>query len=313
MRSEPLEVCLSQDPYPEPFVLAGTRYVLGNGIGPRVLLTASLHGDEPTSTATLWYLAEHLEKSTLNGVVTTIPCVNLLAQAASTRLIPLEETDLNRCFPGRPDGSLGERLAATLSCLLADYDALIDVHTAGWCIPFVLLDNMPAGDFAANIARWASAAKLPVVGEMAAELAEQQGLGRSWSAHAISRQVPAITLELCGFRTLNSQCAQAGARALLDLLAAVPALSQPAEVMPLISQRQEQYVDAAGLFEAFRSPGDNLSAGETIGLVRARDGAVRQTIRAARDGLLLALQPISAVHVGSWLATIASHPPEEDP
>jgi predicted deacylase len=63
----------------------------------------------------------------------------------------------------------------------------------------------------------------------------------------------------------------------------------------------------------FRSPGDNLSAGETIGLVRARDGAVRQTIRAARDGLLLALQPISAVHVGSWLATIASHPPEEDP
>jgi len=311
MRSETLEVRLSQDLCPDPFVLAGTRYAFGNGVGPRVLLTASLHGDEPTSTAALWYLAEHLGTFPLHGAVTAIPCVNPIAQAASTRLIPLEETDVNRCFPGRPDGSLGERLAAALSHLLADHDALIDVHTAGWCIPFVLLDNMPAGDFSANVVRWASAAKLPLVGEMPAELAAQQGLDRSWSAHAISRQIPAITLELSGFRTLDSQCAKAGARALLDLLGAVPALSQPAEAMPLISQRQEQYADAAGLFEVFRRPGDNLSAGETIGVVRARDGKVRQTVDAARDGLLIALQPISAVYVGSWLATIASHPQEE--
>ena len=239
------------------------------------------------------------------GTVTVLPCVNVLGLRASARLIPLEDTDLNRCFPGRPDGNLAERLAAALVALLECHDVLIDVHTAGWCIPFVLLDQISDRALGARVARWAASASLPVIGEMKADWASLQGLDQSWSAWAITQGKPALTLELAGFHTLDSTCAKLGGDVLMNLVRAAPGLiSEPADP-PLLPSRFEVYANSSGLFEAFRKPGDRLLKEETIGVIKSVDGTIRETVRAGQEGLLLALQPISAVHVGSFLATLA--------
>src|SRR5438105_11734123 len=149
--------------------LRGKRYVFRKR-GPQVLVTAGIHGDEPTGPGAAWYLGERLADAPLTGSVTVIPCVNVLALRASRRLIPGEDTDLNRFFPGRADGCLAERVAAALTGLLAMHDALIDVHTAAWCVPFVLVDDIRERGLAARVARWAQASGLPVVGEMPAAL-----------------------------------------------------------------------------------------------------------------------------------------------
>jgi predicted deacylase len=273
--------------------------------GPRVLVTAGLHGDEPTGPGAVWYLEEQLSDAPLTGSVTVIPCVNMLALQASSRLIPIEGTDLNRCFPGRRDGCLAERLAATLVELLAEHDMLIDVHTAAWCVPFVLLDETHDRGLAACVARWAVASSLPVVREMPTELARLQSLDRSWSAVAVAQGKPALTVELTGFHTLDSSCAQLGRDVLLALLQAAPALASPAGDRPAFPVRQEMYADNAGFFEAFRRPGDQLGAGEVLGVIRSPEGTVRETIRTDKAGLVLAVQPTSAIQVGSFLATLA--------
>jgi predicted deacylase len=306
MKLELLDLPLGASQPGEPVGLRGSRYILGTGGGPRVLITGAVHGDEPTATAALWYLADRLTDAALEGVVTIIPCVNVLALRASSRLIPHEQSDLNRCFGGRRDGSLAERLAAVLVRLLDDHDALIDVHTAGWCVPFVLLDHAPDLGLLGRVARWASATTLPVVGEMPAEQSSLQGLDRSWSAWAMNKAAkPALTLELVGYRTLNSDCAKRGGEWLLDYVRAAASLAAPVESRGDLPFRREIYADASGLFETLLEPGTRVQAGETVGLIRRIDGAVRETVVAAEDGLVLALQPISAVHVGSWLATLA--------
>jgi uncharacterized protein len=271
-----------------------------------VLITGALHGDEITSTGALWYLGERLARANLGVNITLIPCVNALGARASSRLVPLELSDINRCFPGRKDGSLAERLAAKLAEMLEDHDRLIDVHTAGCCIPFVLLDAIADGDLARRVAAWALTSQLLVVGEMKADFASLQGLDRSWSAYAIQRRKLAITMELKGFHTLDSDSAQSGSDAIFRMLEATAELDKASVTSAAIPHRLEQFANAGGFYESFSKPGEKVEAGKELGVIRSYSGAVKERVLAAGAGLILAIQPISAVEPGSWLITLST-------
>jgi len=285
--------------------LFGRHYIFSSP-GPSILVTGALHGDEVTSTSALWQLASRLEQEPLTGRITLIPCVNQMAVKASSRLVPLEGSDLNRVFPGRPDGSLAERLAYALIDLLGEHDALLDVHTAGWCTSFVLVDEIGEEGLKNIIHAWAAESGMPVIGEMPAEHLHLQSLDRSFSAWAaIQLRKPALTLELPGFHTIEREGAAQGCDALLRLLRSYSTLSVTGEHRGPALSRLELYADAGGLFETLISPGVHVDPDTRIGHVRSHEGEILQTIRAGKAGLLIALQPISAVHVGSWLATLA--------
>jgi predicted deacylase len=307
VRREPISVPLAGNLSAGGPALRGSTFT-GSERGKKVLLTGALHGDEVTATGALWRLAELLATEPLGGVVTLLPCVNEPAVRASSRLIPLEGTDLNRQFPGRRGGSLGERVAAALVGLMEGYDALIDVHTAGWCVPFVLLDSVAPdrADFAGTLFRWAAASGLPVIGEMPEELAELQGLDRSWSGWVVSQaRKPAFTLELPGFHRLETEAAGQGAQSLLRCLQALAGPPSAAGPSSPTSARREIFANASGLFEVGTAPGQALAEGERIGTIRdLHDGTILESVVAPGSGLLLALQPISAVDVGGWLATV---------
>ncbi len=304
MRSEPIDIRVGVDDDGVASGLRGRRYVFDRR-GPRVLVTACLHGDEVTSTAALWHLADRLADSGLGGSATLIPCVNQLGARLSTRHIPLEISDLNRRFPGRPDGSLGERLAAALVALLDEHDALIDVHTAGWSSCFVLLDHVADPQLERRILAWAASAGLPVIGEMPAEQSDLQGLDRSWSAWAVRLGKPAVTMELAGFHRIETAAARRGAEAVLAMLEAAPRLSTPGGEERLRWRRIEIHAGSGGLFETDRAPDQQVARGERIGAVRSMQGEIREIVTAERDGFIIALQPVSAVQIGAWLATLA--------
>jgi predicted deacylase len=307
MKQEPFELAVAGTHRDAGLALRGLRLTGGRQDGPRVLLTGALHGDEVTATGALWYLAERLRaEEDLDGTFTLLPCVNEPAVRASARLIPLEDSDLNRQFPGRADGSLAERIAATLTALLAEHDGLIDVHTAGWCDSFILLDPLPPGDLRDRTLRWAAASGFRLVGEMSGDRLQEQGLDRSWSGWA-SRVAgkPAFTLELPGFHKLEREAALDAADRLLGCLKAFQGLADGSAPPEPREARFEIYGNFGGLFEALVPPGKELQAGEPVGRVRAlSDGSILETIAAPERGTLLAAQPISAVHPGSWLATV---------
>lgn len=106
--------------------------------GTRVTLIAGTHGDEgPWSALTMKALLRHpIER--LKGRIRIIPTANALAAEANTRNSTIDSPnsfDLDSCFPGNPEGSHTERLAAHLTPLLEDSDVIIDLHGGGsWCI-----------------------------------------------------------------------------------------------------------------------------------------------------------------------------------
>ncbi|HWA45432.1 MAG TPA: succinylglutamate desuccinylase/aspartoacylase family protein, partial [Hypericibacter adhaerens] len=223
MRRQPLEISLGNDDPGLSTALRGWQFKTG-ARGPRLLVTGAVHGDEVTASAAIWHAAEQLADWITTGSVTLIPCVNVLAVRASRRQVPLENIDLNRRFPGRPDGLLADRIAHALTRLLETHDALIDVHTAGWSVPFVLLDHFADARLERRVLRWAACSALPVVGEMPAKIANLQGLDRSWSAWAVRQGKPAVTMELSGFHGIDHVGAHRGATAIINMLSAAPAL-----------------------------------------------------------------------------------------
>jgi len=307
MRRQPLEISLGNDDPGLSTALRGWRYQ-ASARGPKVLITGAVHGDEVTSSAAIWHAAEQLADWITAGSVTLIPCVNVLAVRASQRQVPLENIDLNRRFPGRPDGLLADRIAHALTGLLASHDALIDVHTAGWSVPFVLLDHFANAKLERRVLRWAVSSGLPVVGEMPAAISNLQGLDRSWSAWAVREGKPAVTMELSGFHAIDHVAAHRGATAIINMLSSASSLSgRSPRTGPAAAPwiRRSICSDWGGLFEAERKPGDQIRKGERIGWVRNLAGEPLGEIKSPEAGLLLEIQPLSALHVGMRAATVA--------
>ena len=91
--------------------------VLVNGTlaGPRVGITAGIHGAEYVSIAALRRVAMSVDPATMTGTMVVSLISNPAAYAARAIYVdPLDGRNLNRAFPGDPAGGPTERLAAWL-------------------------------------------------------------------------------------------------------------------------------------------------------------------------------------------------------
>jgi N-alpha-acetyl-L-2,4-diaminobutyrate deacetylase len=117
--------------------------VVKNGTGPTVLFTGGVHGDEYEGLISVSQLARTLDPATIQGRVIMMPAVNVPAVLNDTRLSPVDNRDLNRCFPGNPRGTFSEMLAHFVdSVILPHVDISVDVHTAGHSCDSALSTNM---------------------------------------------------------------------------------------------------------------------------------------------------------------------------
>ncbi len=84
---------------------------VARGEGSTVLLLGGTHGDEYEGQVALLNLARELDPADISGRVVIVPCLSGEASRAGTRRWP-DGPDLNRSFPGDPEGSLVEQLAS---------------------------------------------------------------------------------------------------------------------------------------------------------------------------------------------------------
>jgi predicted deacylase len=107
--------------------------VNGTHPGPRVVITAGVHGGEFTPIDAAVRLADLLEPGKVRGQVVICPVANPNAvYQGRLNVSPVDGVNINRVFPGDPDGGPTERLAAWLFTHLVDgADIYIDLHCGG--------------------------------------------------------------------------------------------------------------------------------------------------------------------------------------
>jgi len=109
----------------------------GSRPGPRVGVSAMIHGDEIEGLLIVRELWRTIDAGALSGSLWMMPVANPLAMEGITRNTPIDMLDMNRVFPGAPDGWLSEQQAhAITSGFINQLDWLIDIH-AGGTFPWV--------------------------------------------------------------------------------------------------------------------------------------------------------------------------------
>ena len=97
--------------------------------GPVLCLTAAVHGDELNGVEIVRRVISSIKPKKLAGTVVGVPIVNLLGLTRGSRYLP-DRRDLNRYFPGSPDGSAASRIAYLFFDQVVKHcDYLVDFHT----------------------------------------------------------------------------------------------------------------------------------------------------------------------------------------
>ncbi len=291
--------------------------VVRRGAGPTVLLTGGNHGDEYEGPVSLTKLARNLKASSVHGTVIIIPYMNYPAFVAGRRTSPIDHGNLNRLFPGRPDGTVTEKIADYVyRYLLPMADYVLDIHSGGKTLDFVpfaaihLLDNktQQAACEAAMIAFGAP---------YAMKILELDSVGMLDTAAENMGKVFVSTELGGGGSTTPSSIAitDAGVRRFLIHAGVLRGKVQPVKPPIMLDMPDGSCYTLChhdGLLEMTKGLGDYVNMGETIANVYdiSRTGGAAKVYKAGRDGILAARHYPGLIKSGDTIAVVASVVPD---
>jgi predicted deacylase len=103
----------------------------GERPGPRVFMTAAIHGDELNGVKVLQEVGDRYTPSGIAGTLVLLHVVNVPGYQAQQRYIPIYDQDLNRSFPGRERSNTAERMAHQVyERFVSQCDLGLDFHTS---------------------------------------------------------------------------------------------------------------------------------------------------------------------------------------
>jgi len=280
--------------------------------GPRVLITGGVHGDEFESMAALSRLSGLLGERVVRGQVTLVPVVNEAAFRLGQRVAD-DGFDLARVCPGRPDGSITERVAHGLSRLIGACDYYLDLHSGGarlrvYPLAGYLLHPDPA--ILDHQRRMARAFGLPIIWGTDPSLN-----GRSLSV-ARDARVPAIYAEYLGGGVCDPQGVAAYVRGCLNVLVDLQVIAgeiRLPDLEPLVIEDprkdsgflQIQHPSPLeGYFQPAVALGQRVRPGDVLGHVSDPFGPAVVPVQSDRAGFVLVLRAWARVAAGESLAVV---------
>lgn len=280
-------------------ITVACRIVSGARPGPTLLVTAGVHGAEYASIEAAVRVMTQ-DPATLSGTLVVLPIVNPPAyQARSIYINPVDGKNLNRSFPGRPDGSYAERLAHWLTGgFIAHADAFLDLHGGDLVEALEPFSIAPAGDAP-------SLALGRVFGLPHLTVSE----GRVMSiAAARDHGVPAIIAEAGGQGLWPEEAIGLlvdGVRRVmghLGMLTAAPAALAVQEYAALAWLS----APSGGLWYPAVQVGDTVAAGQQVSVIRDVFGALLETLLAPAPGTVLFAVTSLAMNAGDPLYGIGT-------
>jgi predicted deacylase len=281
--------------------------------GPHVLVTAGIHGDEHEGVVALQKLAA--DPFGLDaGCLTIVPIVNESAYADGCRM-GSDGLDLARVFPGDSAGSHTERIAASLSRLIATTDLYIDLHSGGMRLvmePLVGYMLVSGDEVVARQRAMARAFGLSTVWGTSQDLP-----GRSLSV-ARDAGVAAIYAEYLGGGRCSDEGVNAYHQGCLNVLAwagMIPG-SVPDNVVkrhvedsrPGSGHLQTQHRSPVnGGWKALPALGAELQKGDLLGYVHVPEAGCREPAFAECSGRLIGVRVDGYVDQGDSLAVILEY------
>ncbi len=285
--------------------------VVKRGAGPTALLTGGNHGDEYEGPIALFDLANTLAADAVSGRVIIVPAMNYPAFRAARRTSPIDGGNLNRLLPGRPDGSVTEKIADYFQrTLLPMADIVLDMHAGGKTLDFVPFACAHVLDDKAQEARCMAA-----VGAFNAPysllLREIDDIGMYDTAAEEMGKV-FLSTELGGGGGASAHTVGIAKRGIANLLKHAGILTGAPDARPSVNltmPSDECFVscESMGLAEFCHNLGDPVRRGDVVARIHhiERTGLAPSEYQARIDGLLIGRHFPGLVGMGDTLAILA--------
>jgi len=282
--------------------------------GPTVWLAGCIHGDEPGGTAIIHEVVGTVRETGMaGGVLHALPLINSMGFENISRFVNSDREDLNRCFPGDPKGSMGERIARRLFDMIraTEPDLVVDLHN-DWIqsVPYVLLD--PRAHFRRPGLRKSTIEAARAAGLMIVQDSDQaEAMSRTLTGALVAAGVRAFTLEAGGASGIVEASIEAGRNAVLGVLRSVGMITAPTGEPPRpASPRVLDYTSrprctSSGLVRFTVAPGDRIAPGNIVARVYSAFGSVEETLRAEGPGFVLGVADHARAVPGSEVIAIA--------
>jgi predicted deacylase len=289
--------------------------VIRNGAGPTVFLMAGNHGDEYEGQIVLAKLIRELEPEHIKGRVIILPAANLPAAMAGTRVSPIDQGNLNRAFPGDPQGTPTFAIAHYIDSVLypmADYHH--DLQSGGSSLRYMPFCSMRNSDDPALDAR--ALAALKAFGAPLSLIWAYNPEGRLASAAAVRRGLLSLGGEFGGGGDVNRSSLamlDLGVHNFLRFAGVLPAIAsepvpQTIRYVEVSSREHYVYATEAGLLEPLVDLGAEVKAGQLAGQIHFVDNPARAPVPChfRRDGMVVCQRHFGRVERGDCVAHLAT-------
>lgn len=284
--------------------------------GPIIWITAAIHGDEVTGTATAQSIIKRLQKYELQrGKIYIAPLLNPTGFEAIARREQYGEADLNRNFGGARNGTPSERLAWIIldSILETKPDFVIDLHTDSMnSIAYTIVDWITEKKYSEVLKKSLDIAqRLQLTYALDSDASAGYTTTKSLSGQLMIQGVPAVTVELGGPLVVNDRMRKTGLEAVWSVLHSFQMVVYPPREYPLVSQNKPFYfmeriaTQSTGIIEYRIKPGDRVKKGAELGKIRDIFANIIETITSPKDCLVFSHEDQSVTFPGLDLFTLA--------
>lgn len=263
--------------------------ICGEKPGKTMLLTGGVHNAEYVGIQTAIELADEIEPSQLTGSLIIIRLVNRSGFEHRTMSLVYEDgKNLNRVFPGNPDGTVAEKIAhAIVTEFHRRANFYIDLHGGdGYeqLTPYVYCVGAASPEVVAAARDMAAVVNVPYL------VQSPSGSGGSYN-YAGSCGIPSILIERGCMAAWSREEVELGKEDVRNVLRHLQVLAGT------VSGRRFHPVDVGkvvyasarhtGCWYPARKAGDSFQKGDVLGEIKDYFGSVLEVCLAEMDGIML--------------------------
>jgi N-alpha-acetyl-L-2,4-diaminobutyrate deacetylase len=284
--------------------------VIRNGSGPTALLTGGNHGDEYEGPLALFDLARTLEQQHVSGTLIIVPAMNYPAFRAGTRTSPFDKGNMNRSFPGRPDGTVTQKIADYFQReLLPRADVVLDFHSGGKTldfVPFCAAHSLPDAGLTSKAFEAVEAFSAP----WSMQMTEIDAVGMYDTAAEDMGKI-FVTTELGGGGTSRAETVRIARRGVMNVLKHAGIVAGGVEKTKTrwldMPEGCFSFAEHDGMIETMIDLGEPVGAGQVVARIHpiGRTGQAPQEIRTNLSGILAARHFPGLVQAGDCASVVA--------
>lgn len=275
----------------------------GSQLGPRLWLSAAIHGDEINGVDIIRQVLSIIKPKKLKGSLLAVPVVNVFGFIEQSRYLP-DRRDLNRCFPGSPQGSLASRLAHLFMTEIVNHSTHgIDLHTAGQ--PRTNLPQIRANLDDPETYRCAKAFSAPL-------LLHANTRDGSLRQSASKKGIPVLLYEAGEALRFDTESIRIGVEGIFRVMATLEMYENPffSSQTNSIEVRETKWIRASisGIFHLQVKLGQTVEKRELLGFITDTFGDTNIKVRSPQAGIVIGHTQNPLVNQGDGIINLAIKP-----